>query len=112
MCECPLSLVLTYDAEKMTYDAIKEDLLKVMKRKLELFGDIARMDNCRNNISVVMGMMDGDNRRGRPYREWLDDIKEWCQKDIHLLFRIVQDGNKWRQVVKIECVITHSILTV
>jgi len=29
-----------------------------------------------------MGVMDGDNRRRRPYREWLDDIKEWCQKDI------------------------------
>jgi len=47
-----------------------------------------------------MGVMDGDNRRGRPYREWLDNVKEWCQKDIHLLFRIAQDRNKWRQVVK------------
>jgi len=48
----------------------------------------------------IFAIMDGDNRRGRPYGEWLDDIKEWCQKDIHLLFRIAQDGNKWRQVVK------------
>jgi len=50
--------------------------------------------------SVVTGVMDGDNRRGRPYREWLDDINEWYQKDIHLLFRIAKDQNKWRQVVK------------
>jgi len=60
-----------------------------MKRKLELFGHIAIMDNRRKIKSVVMGVMDGDNRRGRPYREWLDDIKEWCQKDIHLLLRTV-----------------------
>jgi len=30
--------------------------------------------------SVVLGKLEGDNRKGRPYREWLDDIKEWCQK--------------------------------
>jgi len=44
---------------------IKEDLLhKLMKRKLELFGHIARMDNSRKITSLVMGMMDGDNRKG------------------------------------------------
>jgi len=32
-----------------------------MKRKLELFGHIARMDNSRKIESVVMGKMDGDN---------------------------------------------------
>jgi len=42
----------------------------------------------------------GYNRKGRPYREWLDDIKEWCQRDIHLLIKIAQERNKWRQVVK------------
>jgi len=48
----------------------KEDLLqKVMKSKLELFGHIARMDNSRKIKSVVMGVMDGDNRTERPYRE-------------------------------------------
>jgi len=34
-----------------------------MKRQLELFGHIARMDNSRKIKRVVMGMMDGDNRR-------------------------------------------------
>jgi len=72
----------------------------VMKRKVELFGHITRMDNSRKIKSVGMGTMDGDNRKGKRYREWLDDIKEWCQKDIHPLFRIAQDRNKWREVVK------------
>jgi len=35
-----------------------------------------------------MGNMDGDNRKGRPCREWLDDIKEWCQKDMHPLIKM------------------------
>jgi len=47
-----------------------------MKRKLELLCHIARMDNSRKIKRMVMGVMEGDNRRGRPYREWLDDIKE------------------------------------
>jgi len=64
----------------------KEDLLqKAMKMKLELFCHIDRMNNSRKIKSVVMGKMDGNNKRRRPYRKWLDDIKEWCQKDIHLL---------------------------
>jgi len=49
--------------------------------KLELFGHIARIDISRNIKSVVMGMMDGDTRKGRPKWERLDDIKDWCQKD-------------------------------
>jgi len=60
-----------------------------MKRMLELFGHIARI-----------AKMDGDNRKGRLYREWLDNIKEGCQKDIHCLIKIAQEQNKWRQVVK------------
>jgi len=37
-----------------------------MKRKLELFGRIAGMDNSRKIINVLMGTMDEDNRKGRP----------------------------------------------
>jgi len=33
------------------------------------------MDNNRMIKRVVMEKMDGDNRKERPYRKWLDDIK-------------------------------------
>jgi len=39
---------------------------------------------------VVFGMMDGKNKGGRPSREWIDDIKEWCQTDIHTLISMAQ----------------------
>jgi len=38
--------------------------------------------------------MEGANRRGRPCREWLDDIKEWCEKGY--LRRVAQDRNKYK----------------
>jgi len=52
------------------------------------------MDNGRKIKSVVMQKMDGDNRKGIPNQEWLDVIKEWCQKDIYLQIKIAQERNK------------------
>jgi len=43
--------------------------------------------------------MEGTSRRGRPNREWLDEIKEWCQEDIHTLSRKAQDRDLWRRTV-------------
>ncbi len=54
----------------------------IMERKLSLFGHICRMEDKRLVKGVVFGIMGGWTRRGRPSREWLDDIKEWCQMDI------------------------------
>jgi len=43
----------------------KADLLhKLIERKVDLFGHIARMDNSGKIKSVLMGKMDGDNRKG------------------------------------------------
>ena len=50
------------------------------------------MDDNRLVKNVVFGVMDGQNRRGRPIREWMDDIKEWCRADVHTL-NIKTDGN-------------------
>jgi len=41
------------------------------------------MEDTRLVKNVVFGIMEGTTRRVRPNREWLDDIKEWCQEDIH-----------------------------
>jgi len=55
----------------------------VMKRKLGLFGHtfICRMKDSRKIIG----------RRGRPIREWIDDIKEWCKKDLYSLATSARD---------------------
>ena len=53
-------------------------LQKVIQRKLRLFGHICRMNDSRKIKILVFGMMDGSNKRGRPHREWSDDIEQWC----------------------------------
>ena len=72
----------------------------IMERKLGLFGHICRMGDKRLVKSVVFGMMDGQTRRGRPSREWLDDIREYCQMDIYTLSRMAQDRTQWRDIVR------------
>jgi hypothetical protein len=54
-----------------------------MRRKLELFGHISRMDNKRMIKSVLMGTVEGATKRGRPCTEWLEDVRDWCRKDVH-----------------------------
>ena len=72
----------------------------IIKRKLSLFGHICRMNDTRLVKQVVFGRIEGVNLRGRPRREWLDDIKTWCQDTINNLCHSAQDRERWRQIVK------------
>lgn len=62
------------------------------------------MQNGRPKIGeecdVRNGMVDGTSLRGRPSREWLDDVKDWCNADIHTLSGMAQDQLLWSHVVK------------
>ena len=49
---------------------------------------------------VMFEIMDGQTRRGRPSSEWFDDIKEWCQLDIHTLSRMMRDRVQWREIAR------------
>ena len=71
-----------------------------MERKLNLFGHICRMKNNRLVKEVMSGTMEGELRRARSCREWLDDIKEWGGAEIHILNRKAQDHGTWRRVVR------------
>ena len=70
-----------------------------MKRKLTLLKHIARMNNKKKIKTVMLGEMEGENRKGRPCREWLD-IKEWCGKDVGFLSNAALDRNGWKDRVK------------
>ena len=58
---------------------------RIKERKLNLFGHICKMKDSRLVKEVVFGEMDGKTERGRPKREWLDDVKKWCNEDIYIL---------------------------
>src|SRR3984885_2275760 len=80
---------------------VKKDLMQaVMKRKLGLFGHICRMEDNRKIKRVMLGIMDGKGRRGRPNREWTDDIRDWCRQDLYSLSRFALDRELWRQVTR------------
>ena len=79
---------------------IKKNVVQMMmEKKLKLFGHICRMVDNRLVKNVVFRIMDGHNRRGRPSREWIDDIKEWCRANVHTLSIMAQDRSEWKRVV-------------
>ena len=80
--------------------ATKDIVQVLIERKMNLFGHICRMDNNRMVKKVMLGTMAGANRRGRPRREWLDDIVEWAGADLASLTRAAQDRTGWRDVVR------------
>ena len=86
------------------YDRIhlRETLLQeVIRRKLRLFGHICRMDNDSKIRDIIFGMVEGTDKKGRPHREWPNDIKQWRQEtSINRLYRTAQARDKWITVVE------------
>ena len=60
----------TITREETIIDTIK-------KRKPRLFGHICRMNNSRLTKLTVFAKVQGKPRRDRPWRGWLDEIKDW-----------------------------------
>ena len=58
------------------------------------------MENSRKIKSVMLGIMDGKGRRGRPNMEWIDNIKEWCKKNPYILTTSALDRKVWKQTIK------------
>ena len=44
--------------------------------------------------------MEGENRRGRPHREWLDDITEWGKASLQELSQAAINRKSWKSLVR------------
>jgi len=44
-------------------------------------------------------MMDGSNKRGRPHREWSDDIEQWCGATLQELSHAALERQRWAAIV-------------
>ena len=75
---------------------------KIKERKLNLYGHICRMEDSRLVKEVAFGEMKRKTKRGRPKREWLDDVKEWCNDEIYILNRKAQDRDAWKLPVVVK----------
>jgi len=58
------------------------------------------MPNKQLKADKIYRMWHGSGIRGRPNKEWLDEIKEWCQMDVHSANILAQSRTEWRQFVK------------
>ena len=87
---------ITRDEVRSRVGSTRNIIQLIMERKLNLFGHVCRMDDHRLAKNVMFGMVDGTSLRGRPSREWLDDVKDWC----NTLSRMAQDRLLWKHVVK------------
>ena len=79
---------------------MKNMVQRIMERTLNLFGRISGTKDTMLVKKMMFGMMEGEARRGRPCREWMDDIKECCGEEIRSLNRKAPDRCAWRMVVK------------
>ena len=57
----------------------KETILQItaIRRKMSLFGHVSRMGDDKKLKTVMFGVMEGKNKRGRPHKEWADDTEDW-----------------------------------
>ena len=58
---------------------------------MSLFGHVARMGEDRKLKKVMSGVLEGKNKRGRPHREWVDDIEDWSEDALQKLYHLAQD---------------------
>jgi len=52
------------------------------------------MDNSRKIESVMTEVMVVAGKKGRPCREWIEDIEDWCQTDVCSATQNTQDRGK------------------
>ena len=69
-------------------------LTTVKRRKLKWYGHVTRGDGLAKII--LQGNVEGKRSRGRPKKQWIDNIKEWTGKGFNELNEIVYDRKKWR----------------
>ena len=58
------------------------------------------MNNNRKIKVLMFGRIDGTNKRGRPHREWMDDVTKWGGTSLQELSHAALDREKWKSLVK------------
>ena len=71
----------------------------VRKRKLQWFGHLVRQDNSLAKM-IVEGMVEGKRGRGRPEKQWIDNIKEWTMLETSEIMKKARDKEQWRLIVR------------
>jgi len=49
--------------------------------------------------TVMLGIVEGDGPRGRPARNWSDDIADWCGCTLPDAAQLALDRTEWRKII-------------
>ena len=71
----------------------KRILARITESQLSWFGHACRMSNMRLPKRILMEMVPGTNRQGRPRKRWEDDII--AGSTFLEAYRIAEDRNRW-----------------
>jgi len=72
---------------------------EMMKRKMKFFGHAMRHESFEK--SIIQGAVEARRRRGRPQREWMEDIKTWTGLDGAAACTVAQDRRRWQKLMRI-----------
>ena len=76
----------------------KELLTKTKTHKLSYFGHVTRHENIQKTI--LTGRIEGKRGRGRPRRQWGDDVKEWTGMQLSECMSLAKDREAWRVMAR------------
>ena len=70
----------------------------IMRRKMTKFGHITRHDFMSKTI--LQGYVEGNRKRERPKKNWLNTIFEYSNIPLRQLLVIAKDRSKWKKLLK------------
>ena len=73
----------------------------VQSQMMKYFGHIARRGGDSLEKVIMQGCVEGRRKPGRPRTRWIDQIKSMVGCPLHELYNLVQDGQRWCDVVAV-----------
>jgi len=77
---------------------VKRQLLgELVNRKLTYLGHILRGSGSALTLQMIEGKVEGERKRGRPRKQWFDNIKEWTGLKLVQAKRLAQSRTAWKK---------------
>ena len=69
----------------------------IKRRKLQYFGHIKRHEGLEKHI--LEANINGKRGRGRPTRQWTDDIRDWVAMPVVAVGRVASNRDNYRRLI-------------